>query len=595
MPARKIEDFAMIGDCETAALVSREGTVEWLCWPNFASDACFASLLGSPGNGFWSLAPDGGRVTITRRYKPHTLILETTVTCSSGTVVLTDFMPFRGKHSDLIRKVICTEGAVVMRTEICPRFHYGSTVPWIDAVNNSASGSPQTPTWTAKAGADLTVLRTGVAMEEATPGTLSSTWTMRQGERADFALTYGCSFDSLPEPVDIDQELRTTEQFWQEWAAKSKYNGPYAEAVERSLLTLKALTYRPSGGIVAAPTTSLPERIGGSLNWDYRYCWIRDATLTMSALLEAGYTDEVVAWKQWLLRAVGQDASQIQIMYGVAGERHIADWDIPWLEGYEGSTPVRIGNAAQNQTQQDIYGEIASALYHAREAGIPYEQRELHLQRHLTEHLAAIWKEPGSGMWEERKKPQRFTYSGAMSWVALDRAVKSLEQHGMDGPLDAWKELRDQMRQDVEEQGYNEHVKSFVQHYGSKDLDASVLLLPVVGFLPAEDPRMLATVKALESKLLRDGLLLRNIPKSSKGKQGAFLACSFWLVEVYAMQGRVEDARALFERLLGLANDVGLLSEEYDTESKRLVGNFPQAFSHISLVRAAMRLAGCPS
>ena len=378
-----------------------------------------------------------------------------------------------------------------------------------------------------------------------------------------------------------------------EWASLSKYQGPYSEAVERSLITLKAMTYRPSGGIVAAPTTSLPERIGGPLNWDYRYCWMRDATLTLSALLEAGYTQEVVDWKAWLIRAIGRDASQVQIMYGIAGERHLADWEVPWLSGYEGSTPVRVGNAAQKQTQQDIYGEIALALYHSREAGVPCYQQELQLQQALTTHLAKIWEEPGSGMWEERTHPERFTYSLVMAWVALDRAVKSIEKHSMVGPLKKWTKLRDKIHADVLKHGYNTGLQSFVSHYGSKNLDASVLLLPLVGFLPASDPRVLGTVKALEKKLRKGGLLLRNLPRTSKAKQGAFLACSFWLVEVYAMIGRMSDAQALFERLLVLANDVGLLSEEYDTDAKRLIGNFPQAFSHIALIRAAMRFAGC--
>lgn len=588
MPTRKIEDFAMIGDCETAALVSRDGNIEWLCWPNFASDACFASLLGSPENGHWSLSPAGKSVKITRRYRPRTLILETTMQVSDGTVVLTDFMPIRGDNSDLIRVLHCTAGKVTMHMEIRPRFHYGGTVPWIASVTESNGNTA----WVAKAGSDLVVLRTEVPLTESAPGSLSATFTLREGESQNFALTYGCSFEEIPSRIEVQQEFDQTETFWTNWAAKCKYKGPYREAVERSLITLKALTYRPSGGIVAASTTSLPERVGGQLNWDYRYCWIRDATLTLSALLDAGYTEEVIAWKQWLIRAVGDDASQIQIMYGIAGERHIADWEASWLGGYEKSTPVRIGNAAQSQLQQDIYGEIASALFHARETGIACEPEELKLQQALTEHLMKIWKKPGSGIWEERGKPQRFTYSVAMAWLTLERGVQSIEEHGMGGSVAAWKKLRDIVRDDVEKHGYNTHIKSFVQHYGSRDLDASVLLLPIVGFVRPDDPRMVNTVKAMESELLQEGLLLRNIPESSKGKQGAFLACSFWLVEVYAMQGRMQDARALFEKVLGLANDVGLLSEEYDTKHKRLVGNFPQAFSHIALVRAAMRLAG---
>ncbi|MEO8726224.1 MAG: glycoside hydrolase family 15 protein [Acidobacteriaceae bacterium] len=395
----------------------------------------------------------------------------------------------------------------------------------------------------------------------------------------------------VPAPIDIARALRETTQFWTDWAARSQYQGPYRGAVERSLITLKAMTYRPSGGIVAAVTTSLPERLGGSLNWDYRFCWIRDATLTLSALLDAGYTEEVIAWKTWLIRAIGPDASQVQIMYDIRGERNLAKTEIEWLPGYQGAAPVRVGNAAHKQTQQDIYGETASALYLAREGGIALEPHELELQGALTEHLAKIWQEPGSGMWEERNHPERFTFSGVMSWLALDRAVKSIEQHGMSGPLEAWKKLRDVVRADVLEHGFNASLDSFVRHYGSTRLDASALLLPIFGFLPADDARMRGTLPAVERELLRDGLLLRNLPLSSKAKQGAFLACSFWLVEIYTMLGRIDDATRLFEKLLSLANDVGLLSEEDDTKAGRLTGNLPQAFSHIALVHAAVRVA----
>jgi GH15 family glucan-1,4-alpha-glucosidase len=589
MPSRKIEDYAMIGDCETAALVSLNGSIDWLCWPNFASPACFASLLGTPENGHWTLAPVDKRSTFTRQYRPHTLILETAMETKSGTVTVTDFMPIRGRHSDLVRIARCTAGKVEVRMELCPRFDYGSTVPWI----KSGQTREGKTFWIAKAGPDLAVLRTDAVLKESARGTLTANFTLAAGESQTFTLTYGSSYEEAPAAIDTDEELNQTECFWTEWASRSKYQGPYSDAVERSLIILKALTYLPSGGIVAAPTTSLPEPIGGSLNWDYRYCWIRDATLTLSALLEAGYTEEVIAWKQWLIRAVGRDASEVQTMYGIAGERHLGDWEVSGLEGYEGSTPVRIGNAAQRQIQQDIYGEIAAALFHARQAGIEYEPEELALQQSLTEHLVRIWKAPGSGMWEERDKPQRFTYSGVLSWLALDRAVKSFEQHKMDGSLKKWKSLRDEIRADILKRGFHTRLNSFVAHYGSKRLDASVLRLPLVGFVAADDPRMLGTVKAIEEQLLEDGLLLRNIPESSKGKQGAFLACSFWLVEVYVLSGRIDEGRALFERLLTLTNDVGLLSEEYDTKAKRLVGNFPQAFSHIALVQAAMRLAHC--
>lgn len=584
----------MIGDCETAALVSLEGGIDWLCWPDFSSPACFAALLGSSENGHWTIAPSKEQATFTRAYRPHTLILDTTMETSTGTVVVTDFMPIRGHHSDLVRIVRCTSGTVGMNMELSLRFDYGNIVPWIESDFSSATGRDGENSWIAKLGSNLAALRTTAPVAESSPGTLSVEFILKAGEVQIFALTYGRSYEALPAPIDVDRVLRETNHFWTEWAGRCQYKGPYSEAVERSLITLKAMTYRPSGGIVAAATTSLPERIGGPLNWDYRYCWIRDATFTLSALIDAGYTEEVIAWKKWLTRAVGPDASQVQIMYGITGERNLGDREIPWLAGYERSTPVRIGNAAQKQIQQDIYGEIAAALFHARECGIAPELHELELQQELTGHLAKIWQEPGSGMWEERGDPHRFTVSNVMAWLALERAVKSIEHHGMGGPLEEWKTLRNRIRADVFRHGFDAHLDSFVQHYGSQRLDASLLLLPIFGFLPAADPHMLGTVKAIEQDLLRDGLLLRNVPTSSKAKQGAFLACSFWLVEVYTMIGRIEDARDLFEKLLSLANDVGLLSEEYDTSARRLIGNFPQALSHIALVNAAMRLASGP-
>ncbi len=584
----KIEDYGMIGDCETAALVSRDGSVDWLCWPDFSSPACFAALLGSPSNGRWQLAPQDKHTVFTRRYRPRTLILETTMETPVGSVLVTDFMPIRGRQSDLVRIVHCTAGVIKMHTELCLRFDYGSTIPWIH-FEASARGESA---WVATAGPNLTVLPTASLVKESERGILSAEFTMTAGEIQTFVLTYGCSYEALPDPIDVDQALQQTDHFWTTWVSRNKYQGPYSAAVERSLITLKAMTYRPSGGIVAAPTMSLPERIGGPLNWDYRYCWIRDATFTLSALIECGYSEEVIAWKQWLLRAIGRGVSQVQIMYGIGGERHIADWELPWLPGYENSAPVRVGNAAQHQNQQDIFGEIAVALAHARSAGVPCRQEELELQQELTEYLVKTWRQPGSGMWESRDEPQRYTYSSVMSWVALDRAVESIDHHGMAGPLAEWKDLRDKIHADVCKHGFDTHLDSFVQHYGSKALDASELLLLVVGFLPANDPRALGTVKAIEQALLKDGFLLRNLPKSKKAQQGAFLACSFWLVENYVLIGRIEDARNLFERVLAVSNDVGLLSEEYDTKAKRLTGNFPQAFSHIALVRAAMRLAG---
>lgn len=595
MGSDRIEDYAMIGDCETAALVSRSGAIDWLCWPDFSSPACFAALLGSRQNGHWTLAPRDKHITVSRQYQPHTLILDTTMETPGGTIVITDFMPIRGRNSDLVRIVRCTSGTVAVEMTLCPRFDFGRSVPWIACEPGDGSAPGTLDSWIAKVGTNLAVLRSAAPVRESGPGTLSAEFTLHESESQSFALTYGDSCEAIPEPIDVSRALRETQQFWLDWTARSQYKGPYRETVERSLITLKAMTYRPTGGIVAAVTTSLPERLGGPLNWDYRFCWIRDATLTLSALLDAGYSEEVIAWKKWLIRVVGPDVSQVQIMYGIRGERNFAEAEVAWLTGYADSAPVRKGNAAEKQIQQDIYGEIAAALFQAREAGIAPEKEELLLQKRLTDHLATIWQEPGSGMWEERDHPHRFTFSGAMAWLALDRAVKSIEQHGMEGPIEEWRTLRDRIRADIFQHGFNARLDTFVQHYGSTRLDASVLLLPIFGFLPADDPRMLGTVRAVEQELLRDGLLLRNLPTSTKSEQGAFLACSFWLVEIYVMLGRTAEATELFEKLLSLANDVGLLSEEYDTGAGRLTGNFPQAFSHIALVHAATRLSECPS
>lgn len=587
MQSHKIEDYAMIGDCETAALIHRNGSVDWLCWPTFSSPACFAALLGSHENGCWQITLDDPHVVFNRRYRPRTLILETTMETLGGSVLVTDFMPIRGRHSDLVRIVECTAGTVNMRFELCLRFDYGSTVPWI----HFEAASQGEPAWICEAGPNLTVLRTASLVTTTSPGTLAANFTMHAGETQTFVLTYGCSYVEPPRPIEVDQACKETEHYWRSWLARNKYQGAYSAAVERSLITLKAMTYRPSGGIVAAPTTSLPERMEGPLNWDYRYCWIRDATFMLSALIECGYAEEVIAWKLWLLRAVGQRASQVQIVYGIGGERHIPDWEVPWLAGYDGSAPVRVGNAAQYQVQQDIYGEIAAALGHAREAGIPCPKEELELQQRLTEHLVKVWREPGSGMWESRGEAQQYTYSVAMAWLAMDKAVASIERGDMKGPLAEWKSLRNEIHVNVCQQGFDLQQGSFVQHYGSANLDASVLLLFTIGFLPPDDPRMLGTLRAVEHELIKDGFVLRNVPQSNQARQGAFLACSFWLVECLTLIGRTEDARALFERVLAIANDVGLLSEEYDTDAKRLAGNFPQALSHIALVRAAICLA----
>ena len=586
MGSLRIEDYALIGDLQTAALAGCNGSIDWLCWPNFSSSACFAALLGAPEHGRWLIAPKSFKGKTARRYRPHTLILETIFETSTGAVELIDLMPIRGKTSDIIRVVRGLEGKTAMRAELLLRFEYGRTVPWLKKGDGGA--------WVATGGPSLAVLRSPQKMQEESDGFLAADFTVKAGENVAFVLSYGSSHEPPPAPIDHEKALRQTEEFWTNWCRQSTYHGPWSEAVERSLITLKALTYRPSGGIVAAPTTSLPERMGGPLNWDYRYCWLRDASLALSALIDAGFHQDAIDWKHWLLRAVGRDASKVQIMYGLSGERHIPNWEADWLPGYGKSAPVRIGNAAVTQTQQGIYGEVARALFDGRQAGIPCEDPELELQQRLTEHIAKVWRQPGSGMWEERGEPHHFTTSRAMVWVALDRAISSIERHGMGGPLKKWKKLRDQVHADVCRHGFHKRMNSFVQHYGSKQLDASLLLLPIFGFLPASDPRMLGTVSALEKRLMTGGLLLRNIPQSSKAKQGAFLACSFWLVENYAMAGRHNDAAKLFEHLLTLRNDVGLLSEEYGVGEKRLLGNFPQALTHIALVSAALRLAQAP-
>ncbi|HEX5413896.1 MAG TPA: glycoside hydrolase family 15 protein [Terriglobia bacterium] len=582
MKSPRIEDYALIGDCETAALVGRNSSLDWLCWPEFSSPACFAALLGTPENGRWLMAPKSSRVNTTRRYRPHTLILETRFETSSGVVELIDLMPIREKNSNVIRIVRGREGKVPMRMELMLRFEYGRTVPWLEKAGDD--------TWIASAGASMAILRTSEKVQEEEDGLLSADFTVKSGESVVFVLTYGRSYEQPPAPIDPEKALIETDAFWTKWCSQGRYQGPWINAVERSLMTLKALTYHPSGGIVAAPTTSLPERIGGSLNWDYRYCWLRDASLALAAMIDAGFHEDAIHWKRWLLRAGGRNASQVQIMYGLAGERQILEWEADWLPGYQQSSPVRVGNAAVKQTQHDIYGEMAHALFHARESGIPCDERELKLQQNLTEHLTKVWRQPSSGMWEERSEPRHFTCARAMAWVALDRAVHSIERHGMDGPLRKWKKLRDHIHADVCRRGFHKRLNSFVQHYGSKRLDASLLLIPIFGFLPASDPRMLGTIHAIEKHLLADGIVLRNIPETREAKQGAFLACSFWLVENLSMIGRDDDARKLFEKLLTLANDVGLLAEEYDIHEKRLLGNFPQALSHIALVNAALRL-----
>ena len=582
-PAR-IEDYALIGDCETAALVSKAGSIDWLCWPNFSSPACFAALLGSAENGRWLIAPSGSYRT-TRCYLDHTLILETTFTTRKGKVRVTDFMPIRGKHSDVVRLVRCLDGRVAMTMELALRFDYGRSVPWLQHRHKHD--------YSATAGPGTAYLRTPAEVQFK-DGNMVAAFEIKQGQTIPFVLTYASSIEPVPERVDAKLALQQTKHFWSKWSVGGSYQGKWKAQVERSLITLKALTYRPTGGIIAAPTTSLPERRGGALNWDYRYCWLRDATFTLLAFLNAGYKDEAAEWRHWLLRAIGGDVSQMQILYGLSGERQIDESEIPWLPGYDKSRPVRIGNMASTQFQLDIFGEVADALFQARQANIHTDVRDLEVQDKLVEYVQTVWRLPDQGIWEERGKPRQFVYSNVMAWVALDRAIKSVEDPGMNDPpihpIAQWSRILREIHEEVCSKGFNSKLNTFVVHYGSKKVDASLLLLPLVGFLPANDPRILGTIRAVERELTTGGLLKRNRPSVTGARQGAFLACSFWLVQALATMGRKRDAEKLFERLLRIQNDVGLLPEEYDTRRHEMAGNFPQALSHIALVNAAFAL-----
>ena len=584
--ASRIEDYALIGDCETAALVSIDGSIDWLCWPRFDSDACFAALLGTPDNGRWRIGPVDGDARVTRAYRGDTLILETRIETDEGAAVLIDFMPLRGsQNSDLIRLVVGERGTVRMQTELVIRYGYGKAVPWVSRLEDGGLK--------AVSGPDMIVLHAPVPLRGEDLRTVGE-FTVSAGMRMPFVLTYGLSH--LPAPADLDPEaaLAQTEAFWTQWSARGDTAGEWSEAVRRSLVTLKALTYAPTGGIVAAPTTSLPEQLGGSRNWDYRFCWLRDATLTLLSLMNSGHTDEAIAWREWLVRAAAGAPRQMQILYGLGGERRTLEWEADWLPGYEGSKPVRVGNAAHGQLQIDVYGEVMDALHQGRRAGLAPSESAWTLQRALLDHLETIWREPDEGIWEVRGGRQHFTFSKAMAWAAFDRGIKGIEEFGLEGPIDLWRSLRDRIHEDVCCRGFDNEVGSFVQSYGSKQLDASLLLLPTLGFLPASDRRIRGTVEAIERSLLVDGLVLRyDTSETSDGLpagEGAFLACSFWLVDVYVLMERIEDARALFNRLLALRNDLGLLAEEYDTAACRQVGNFPQAFSHIALLNSAQNL-----
>ncbi len=594
-PPSRIEDYALIGDCLTGALVGRNGSIDWLCWPRFDSDACFAALLGTSRHGRWLLhphsEPEQPAPRVSRGYRGDTLVLETVFHTAGGSVAVIDFMPTGRENSSVVRRVEGRGGRVTMRMEITLRFDYGSSVPWVTKLEDGSGIS-------AVAGPNVAVLRTSVPLEGRNRATVAD-FTLGDGESAEFSLTWGPSHLPAPEAFDMAEALAQTEAFWSEWSGRCAYQGPWKRPVLRSLLTLKALTYAPTGGIIAALTTSLPEQLGGSRNWDYRYCWLRDASLTLMALMTGGYHEEGEAWRRWLYRAAAGSPDELQIMYGIAGERRLVEWSPSWLPGYEGAAPVRVGNAASEQVQLDVYGEMMGTLHIARARQLVEPRTGWSLQVQIVEHLETIWDQPDDGIWEVRGERRHFTHSKLMAWVALDRAVCDAETYGLPAPLERWRPLRDRMHAELCDKGFSRARNSFTQSYGGEALDASLLLIPQVGFLPIDDPRVTSTIAAIERDLLVDGFMLRYRTDGDDeggdglpGGEGAFLPCSFWLVNVYAMQGRHDEARTLFEQLIGLVNDVGLLSEEYDPRARRQVGNFPQAFSHLALIGAALNMEG---
>jgi GH15 family glucan-1,4-alpha-glucosidase len=585
--ALPIENYAVLGDTGTAALVGTNGSVDWLCLPRFDSDACFAALLGDSGNGRWLLGPEGDYAS-TRRYLGCSVVLETTFTTATGVAKLIDLMPVGDKRADLVRKVVGVEGTVTMHHEWVVRFSYGQIRPWVRRVKDHGE-----EVITAVAGPDRLVLR-GPRLPKASDGRHEDVFEINAGEEMTFSTTWVASHHELPAPLHYDKRIEETTELAEKWADKCTYGGRYRDAVVRSLVTLRLLTHSGTGGIVAAVTTSLPEDFGGERNWDYRYCWLRDASLTLESLLECGYKDEARLWRNWLLRAIAGDPQDLQIMYAVDGSRRLPERELDHLAGYADSKPVRVGNAAVKQRQTDVLGELMIALQLARQAGLKESPDSWALQRSLIDNLAKHWEEPDNGLWEIRGPLQHFTHSRVMVWVAFDRAIAAVEKHGYDGPVEHWRELRDKVHDEVMEKGFNKSRNSFVQHYGSSAVDASLLVLSDVGFIKGDDPKMLGTIKAVEKDLMHNGFLLRYLTKSGvdglSGKENPFLACTFWLVSAYALAGRLDDAHELMERLLELPNDVGLLSEEYDPVVGRFVGNFPQAFSHLALVGAATAL-----
>jgi len=585
LPSR-IEDYALIGDCETAALVGRDGSIDWLCWPAFDSDACFAALLGTRKNGRWLIAPADDARRISRRYWDDTLILETKFETSSGVVSVIDFMPPRGNASDIVRLVRGVQGRVRMQMELVIRFGMGTDIPWVKRTDGGAL--------LAICGQDMTVLRAPVKTRGKDMTTVAE-FEVGEGETIPFVLTYGPSHLALPASIDAAQALQDTKIFWAEWCKRCTYRGDHRDLVMRSLITLKALTYAPTGGIVAAPTTSLPEKLGGSRNWDYRFCWLRDATFTLLALMNSGYTEEASAWHGWLLRVAAGAPANMQIMYGIMGQRRLLEWEAGWLSGYEGARPVRIGNAAHAQLQLDVYGELIDAFHQSRMTGLKLDDESWALECAVLDHLAEVWDEPDHGIWERRDQGRHYVSSKIMTWVAFDRGIKSAERFGFKAPLERWRSLRSIIHRDVCEKGFDPKLNTFVEYYGAQWLDASILLLPSVGFLPASDARVLGTLDAIERHMMRNGFVQRHDPREYASEpqpiEGAFLACTLWLADAYVLAGEIGKAEMLFNRVVGVANDLGLLAEEFDSDAGRQTGNFPQALTHIALVNTAQNLS----
>jgi GH15 family glucan-1,4-alpha-glucosidase len=582
----KIEDYGLIGDCETAALVGRDGSIDWLCWPAFDSEACFAALLGDSRNGRWLIAPAEDITKCTRRYWDNTLILETRFETADGIVAVIDFMPPRGDASDIVRLVRGISGCVKLRMELVIRFGFGTGVPWVKRTEDGAL--------LAICGQDMTVLRTPVETRGKDMTTVAE-FEVSEGRTIPFVLTYGPSHLPVPAPINPAQALQETEDFWTEWCSRCTYEGESRDLVMRSLITLKALTFAPTGGIVAAPTTSLPEKLGGARNWDYRFCWLRDATFTLLALMNSGYTDEASAWHNWLLRAVAGSPANMQIMYGIMGQRRLLEWEADWLPGYEGAQPVRVGNAAHAQLQLDVYGELIDAFHQSRVAELKLDAGSWDLECIVIDHVAEVWNQPDHGIWERRGDGAHYVSSKVMTWLAFDRGIKSAEQFGLKAPLDRWRSVRDEIHREVCEKGFDAEQNTFVESYGSQLLDASILLLPSVGFLPASDPRVIGTLAAIEKHMMRDGFVLRHDPREiSDEKQpieGAFLACTLWLADAFVLAGEIAKAQVLFDRVVAVANDLGLLAEEFDSGVGRQTGNFPQALTHIALINTAHNLS----